>query len=212
MSRPDVIPWIPGTLLSLGALLTLGVSGQRTMPLALPLDSIPAVLAGRVGTPVTLSPAETRVAGMTSYILRSYDGEEAPFTVYVGYYDHQTQGRTIHSPKNCLPGSGWEALQQAEVAVATPLGPQRVNRYMLQNKQTRALVFYWYQGRGRVAANEYRVKWELLRDAALRGRSEEALVRIVVMLNDRTGEAEATRWAERVASELIPSVFRVLPA
>ncbi len=212
MPRPDLLSWIPGAMLSLGALLTLGVSRQREMPLALPLDSVPAVLAGRAGMPVTLSPAETRVARMTSYILRAYDGEEAPFTVYVGYYDHQTQGRTIHSPKNCLPGSGWEALQQTEVEVPTVLGPQRVNRYMLQNKEARALVFYWYQGRGRVAASEYRVKWELLRDAALRGRTEEALVRIVVMLNERTSEAVAARWAERVTAELIPSLFRVLPA
>jgi EpsI family protein len=131
--------------------------------------------------------------------------------VYVGYYDQQTQGKTIHSPKNCLPGSGWEALNQSTSTLQTSAGTETVNRYLLQNKQQRALVFYWYQGRGRVAANEYRVKWELLRDSALRGRSEEALVRIVVYLNPQTTEAQANAWASRVATDLIPAVSRVLP-
>jgi EpsI family protein len=134
------------------------------------------------------------------------------FSIYVGYYDHQTQGKTIHSPKNCLPGSGWEALAQAERQVPTPGGRETVNRYLLQNGQERALVFYWYQGRGRVAANEYRVKWELLRDAALTGRSEEALVRIVIRLRPDRNEEQAERLATRVAGELIPSVFAVLPS
>jgi EpsI family protein len=132
--------------------------------------------------------------------------------VYVGYYDHQTQGKTIHSPKNCLPGSGWEALEAAPVKVTTPAGTVTVNRYLLQNKGQQALVFYWYQGRGRVASSEYQVKWELLRDAALRGRSEEALVRVVVYLNDQVDESRAIEQATKVASDLVPAVFQSLPA
>jgi EpsI family protein len=55
-----------------------------------------------------------------------------------------------------------------------------VNRYVLKNGAARAVVYYWYQGRGRVVASEYAVKWNLLRDAALAGHTEEALVRVVV--------------------------------
>jgi EpsI family protein len=149
---------------------------------------------------------------MTSYSFRTFLKDSAEmFSIYVGYYDHQTQGKTIHSPKNCLPGSGWEALAQTERQVSTPSGSETVNRYLLQNGTQRALVYYWYQGRGRVAANEYRVKWELLRDAAISGRSEEALVRIVVRLRPTMNEQQAEQLATRVAGELIPSVFAVLP-
>jgi EpsI family protein len=168
-------------------------------------------LAGRTGKVGTIPKDQERVAGVSSYIYRWYAADSAAFDIYVGYYDQQTQGKTIHSPKNCLPGSGWEALNQSTTTLQTTSGPETVNRYLLQNKQQRALVFYWYQGRGRVASNEYRVKWELLRDSALRGRSEEALVRIVVHLNEHTSEAEATVWAEKVAADLIPAAFRVLP-
>jgi EpsI family protein len=204
--------WVPGGVLALGCVLTLAVNRQVRTELTLPLDSIPLALAGRQGHAGTIPRDQERAAGVSGYIYRWYPGDEAPFDIYIGYYDQQTQGKTIHSPKNCLPGSGWEALNQSTSTLQTAAGTATVNRYLLQNKQQRALVFYWYQGRGRVASNEYRVKWELLRDSALRGRSEEALVRIVVHLNPSTTEAQATQWATRVATDLIPAVDRVLPA
>lgn len=203
--------WLPGGILALGCVFTLGVDRQQRMALRLPLDSIPLSFDGTAGTPAVISPEEQEAAGMTSYIYRTFDRNEAPFTVYAGYYDHQTGGKTIHSPKNCLPGSGWEALNQSETTVATSLGPQIVNQYLLQNHAQKALVFYWYQGRGRVAANEYHVKWDLLRDAALHGRTEETLVRIVVFLDAHTDASRATTVATNVAANLIPEVMRILP-
>ena len=76
-------------------------------------------------------------------------------------------------------------------------------------------MYYWYQGRGRVAANEYAVKWQLLRDAARYGRTEEALVRVVVPLAPRTsGGAEmiaADSIATRISLRLIGDVAAILP-
>ena len=136
-------------------------------------------------------------------------GTRRYFTLYVGYYDRQTQGKTIHSPKNCLPGSGWEPLTSRAAEIATAQGPVRVNRYLIQKGSQQALVLYWYQGRGRVAANEYGVKWDLLRDAALRRRSEEALVRIVVPVT--TSEAAAFDVATGMGRRIVPAVFAALP-
>jgi EpsI family protein len=205
--------WVPGGLLSVGCLFTLFIDRQQVVELAAPLSTLPIVVADYRGIDLPISEAEQRVAGMTNYSFRAFVKDSAEvFSIYVGYYDHQTQGKTIHSPKNCLPGSGWEALAQTERQVSTPTKQETVNRYLLQNGNERALVFYWYQGRGRVAANEYRVKWELLRDAAVKGRSEEALVRIVIRLSPTMNEQQAEQLASRIAGELIPSVYEVLPA
>ena len=204
--------WVPGGLMSVGCVFTLFIDRQQEVVLAAPLSTLPIEVAGYRGIDLPISEAEPRGAGMTNYSFRAFvrDSLEA-FSIYVGYYDHQTQGNTIHSPKNCLPGSGWEALAQTERQVPTATSTETVNRYLLQNGGERALVFYWYQGRGRVAANEYRVKWELLRDAAISGRSEEALVRIVIRLRPTMNEQQAEQLATRIAAELIPSVFQVLP-
>ena len=216
MMMKSMAGWGPAIILAFGALFTVGIDGQRTMALRAPLDqTIPRAMAGQLGSDLELSKAEQRVAGMTSYVMRVYsptgdlrDQIDAKFSVYVGYYAAQMRGQTIHSPKNCLPGAGWEALTSAPAVIATAAGTITVNRYLLKRGDQQALVLYWYQGRGRVEANEYRVKWDLLRDAAIKRRTDEALVRIVVPAT--TTEDAAFREAARVAAELVPAVDRAL--
>ena len=208
--------WAPAVVLGVGALLNAGARQQASLELRGPLtEAVPEELVGAAGTDVALPPGEVRAAGVDAYLFRTYqDAHRAgpatdPFSVYVGYYGSQTQGRTIHSPKNCLPGAGWEALASRRERLATPLGSVPVNRYMIQRDDERALVLYWYQGRGRVEANEYLVKLDLLRDSALRGRSDEALVRVVVPITG--SEDEAFERASGVAAELVAAVDRALP-
>jgi EpsI family protein len=203
--------WAPAALLGAGLLLVARVDDQRQMPLRQPLDSVvPKELLGFGARDIEISDEERAVAGMNSYVMRSYGGPGTPaFTLYVGYYESQAQGRTIHSPRNCLPGAGWESLAFGRAVVATAAGIVTLNRYMIQREDQRAIVLYWYQGRGRVESSEYVVKWDLLRDAALKGRSEEALVRVVVPVVQ--SEEDALRVAEEVAKAVIPAVDQALP-
>lgn len=215
--------YLPAGVLAVGCLLLLRVRTQEGVPPSAPLKSIPAAIAGYAAVEdMTIADDERRVAGMSDYVLRVFKHDSTDlFTVYVGYYDFQRQGRTIHSPRNCLPGAGWEVVQGGVRQVTDGGTVYDVNRYVLVNGNARALVYYWYQGRGRVAWNEYKVKWNLLRDAALTGRTEEALVRIVVPLSPMRGGApnavdESLRKADATAlaaaTRLIPEVRRVLPA
>ena len=208
------VHWMPAALLVLGLIGTRYVDGHRRMPLRATLeDVIPNEMEGFAGRNLRLTNEEADVAGVTTYLLRNYtqrtDGKIRGFSVYVGYYERQGQGKTIHSPKNCLPGSGWEPLTSTRIAIQTPNGPVQVNRYLLQRGSKRALVLYWYQGRGRVQADEYLVKRDLLRDAAIMRRSEEALVRVTVPIEDK--DINADRLATRVAGMLIPAADRALP-
>jgi EpsI family protein len=87
-----------------------------------------------------------------------------------------------------------------------------VNRYLLKNGRMHAVVYYWYQGRGRIVATEYAVKLNLLRDAALKGHTEEALVRIVLPVTGaQAAQAEADELGLRMAARLIEEVERALP-
>lgn len=210
------VTWLPNVVLALGALFTVGIDTQQSAALRLPLEAaIPAEYEGHVGRDVTVSEAELRVAGVTNHLMRSYKsidevGQAEFFSLYVGYYDGQTRGKTIHSPKNCLPGAGWTALVSSEVMIPTDYGQIPVNRYLLKKDDQQALVLYWYQGRGRVRANEYHVKWDLLRDAALHKRTEEALVRVVVPITG--SEAESFALAADVAAAIAPALDAALPS
>lgn len=206
--------WLPGIFLTLGFVLNASLVSRRagTTPLAGNLQTVADTVMGVAGEDQPVPEAEARVAGFTDYIRRNYispAGEE--FSIYVGYYDEQRQGKTIHSPRNCLPGAGWDPVGRSVVhAESAVYGTIALNRYELVNEDRRAIVYYWYQGRGRVAQNEYLVKFELLRDAALLGRTEEALVRIVIpVVADDI--AAADRLAMELAGPLADDVERVLP-
>jgi EpsI family protein len=195
-------------------LFTVGIETQHALSLRVPLSSaVPYELAGYSGTDGAISEAESRVAGFSEALLRTYhhsqDADSLWFSLFIAYYDQQMHGKTIHSPKNCLPGSGWEALASREVTLIMGSDTVPVNRYLLQNGRELALVLYWYQGRGRVRANEYWVKLDLLKDAALNRRSDESLVRIVVPVG--SDEESAFTLATEVAGEVVPSLYTALP-
>lgn len=213
--------WAGAILLAGGAFLISGVIPQKSPSLEVRLDAaIPGEIDGYRGQDTEIPQIERRVAGFDEYLMRVYEAPDvgtdsvadAPpwVSVYAAYYESQARGRTIHSPKNCMPGAGWEALESRIVDVEVPgQGPIPVNRYILTRETEQVLVFYWYQGRGRVAASEYRVKWDLLRDAALKQRSDEALVRVVVPIS--SDEESAVRLAARVVRQVVPALYGALP-
>lgn len=205
----------PAIVLAIGGLLLLSVQAQRTMALQAPLAAVGHPIDGYASRELKISDAEQEVGGFTSYLNRVYlDGDREVYGIFVGFFDSQQQGRTIHSPKNCLPGGGWEPMTSDRIQLTTAAGPAPVNRYVIANNNTsqKALVYYWYQGRGRVAANEYLVKLDLLRDAAIKRRTDEALVRLVIPVTATMTEAQADELAERVAARLIPTLYQHLPA
>lgn len=207
--RSPLLRYLPLIILGLGAAALLRIGGQSDTPLRGSLESIPRELAGYSGRDQTVSKDEQRVAGMDQYLMRAYLRDSSYFSLYVGYYQAQNQGKSIHSPKNCLPGAGWEPVENSTRDVVVGNTSVTVNRYLLEKGTTRAVVYYWYQGRGRVSWNEYSVKWELLRDKAIHGRSEEALVRIVVPI-DRATPDSADVLANEVAQDIIPRLFGIL--
>lgn len=214
--QPDSLlrPWIPAGVLVLGCLALASVNRQVVMPLVQPLDqTLPDSLLGLGGVDQAINPKELEVSGVSQYAFRIFGeaGDPVRLSVYVGYYEAQSQGKTIHSPKNCLPGAGWEPLEQESITIDAQGYRFPVNRYVLENKGTRALVYYWYQGRGRVSANEYLVKWEQIRDRALQGRSDEALVRIVVPVSQRLPLASADSVAIEVSKRIVRPLYSSLP-
>ena len=214
--------WAPAALLGVGALSLAAIRTQRPQELRRPLAAaIPRDIGGYAARDVTMAPEEVRAAGVTAYLDRVYSAPEAAaplaaaqpsaFSLYVGYYDRQDEGHSIHSPRNCLPGAGWDVVSAGTALVAADAGTWvPVNRYIVQRNGRQALVLYWYQGRGRVAASEYRVKWDLLRDAILRRRSEEALIRVVVPVTSTVDAAAGV--ATRVAGDLMPALASTLPS
>jgi EpsI family protein len=217
----DLRRFLPAVVLALGAAFVWNARSQSAVPLAAPLSGVMPVVQGYRTQDQRLSPEERQVAGMSDYVARVYWRDSLPaFTTFVSYYERQTQGRTIHSPRNCLPGAGWEVLKAEEQDVVIGGRKVTLNRSLLKKGVATAVVFYWYQGRGRVVANEYEVKWNLLRDAALVGHTEEALVRVVVPVRTTRAASDgvapqdltaANSFGAAISARLATEVARVLP-
>lgn len=210
------VRFFPAALLIAGGVLLATKPDAVTMPLRTPLSALPSVIDGRTAHDVEISAEEVRVSGTAAHLLREYgDSANTAFSLYVGYHSAQSQANQMHSPRNCLPGAGWQVLTSGE----TQVGSHRVNRYLIEFKKSQALVLYWYQGRGRVTANEFQVKMNLFSDASKSGRTEEALVRLVFPLTSAVAgdvagltQDAAERLGVKIAGELIPLIDGVLPS
>ena len=77
------------------------------------------------------------------------------------YFKTQRYGQSPHSPKNCLPGSGWEPLETESLKVVVPgrAEPIETNKYLVARGSEKSVVLYWYQSRNRIIANEYRARF-----------------------------------------------------
>jgi EpsI family protein len=208
--------FVPAAILAAGlGLLGLTHDQERLNP-ARPISGILDTVPGYTHEKIVVDTNSQRVAGMDEYVNRVYQRDTVQaFSLYVGYYTYQTQGKSIHSPRNCLPGAGWEPVESSTlpIAGAPGIGSRNMNKYILANKGSYAAVYYWYQGRGRIENNEYTVKYNLMRDAALYGRTEEALVRLVIPLStqkDRTPEhiRREVQRSDSIATSLAPRLAR----
>jgi len=150
------------------------------------------------------------VLGDGEFVERSFRRSPAELSIdfFMAYFPTQRTGSTIHSPQNCLPGSGWIPVEFSRVEL--PLRDSdkiRVNRYVLGNGLDRMLVLYWYQAHGRVVASEYWAKFYLVEDAIRMNRSDGALVRIMTLI----GQNESSASAEQREVAFIQEVFPILP-
>ena len=173
-----------------------------------PLKDFPTQLGGwrQTGSDIRFDTETEKILRADDYVSRNFEASGRVASFYVGYYATQRTGATYHSPLNCLPGSGWTMSDGARVII-TPRGgatPFEANRYVVQNTNDRALMIYWYQGRGRALASEYWGKIYTVIDSVRRRRSDGAMVRIMVPLGESQDQAQlaAVELASQAASQL----------
>jgi EpsI family protein len=188
-------------------LLAVQVDQRRTPDtLAAPLSSIPNQIGEwTLDHSEVLAPDILNGLHATSYISRVYHRGSLPLDFFVAFYAMQEAGETLHTPKNCLPGNGWEIQTTGSANLITGDRSVRVNEFTIRGEQNRAVVLYWYQTHDRVIANEYLGKMYLFWDALTRGRKSASAVRVVVP--DIPGAAAA---GEEFAVRVLPEVQRVL--
>ncbi len=197
-----------GTILMRAALNVPAEAPQRTN-----LAGFPQTLGEwRMEHQQSISEPLMGVLKPDDYLLRRYhdrQGREAD--LFIAYYRVQHAGETMHSPKNCLPGWGWQPLQNDVVDMQRGGQTVKVNRYVVEKNGQRALVLYWYQTHGRVIASEYTGKIFLVWDALRYGRRDGGLVRVMVPVDPNQAPGSDLRSALELSQAASPYLDRYLP-
>ena len=178
------------------AVVGLGLTGmagrEEATPTRKALVAFPlTVKGGWVGRASSIDAEVLGALKLTDYLLADYalPSGRSFVNFYVAYYRSQRAGAAAHSPQACIPGGGWQIERHTTEAFdAAPDGTLKVNRLMIRQGETRQLVYYWFQQRGRNIADEYLVKAYLFWDALTRNRTDGALIRLATPL--LPGEAE----------------------
>lgn len=140
-----------------------------------------------------IDPTVAEVLGADDSIVVDLQSPEGHFyNLYMAYLNAQRDGRSWHSPRQCIPGGGWKIARHDIVETTTQDGrPFAYNRLIIESGNHRQLVYYWYDQRGRKVANEFVMKFWLVYDAVFRQRSDGAMVRLIAPVTDGASVAEA---------------------
>ncbi len=216
---------IVSVLLLAGALYLGSATKSEDMPIRRSLAEFP----GRIGhwneeRSSEFDQKTLQVLGVNDYINRVYfNSEENRVDLYIGYYVSQRQGDTIHSPLNCLPGSGWNPVKSNISTIFTKPesnsysslqpGNIQIKKIVIQKGLDKRVVLYWYQSHGRVIASEYWGKIYTVIDAIRLNRTDAALVRVICPVNgmEEIAETNAERDAVDFVKVLYPLLHQYLP-
>ena len=200
---------VAGCILVGGIFATQSIKPAVSFRAHRPLRDFPAAIDAWHSQDLPYDAETVEEIGVDDYTNREYFGGGRSVELYIGYYKDQRSGDAIHSPKNCLPGEGWEPVRSSRVQLGSAEKPALVNEYLVQKGASRDLVLYWYQTHGRIVASEYLAKFWLVADG-VRGRSTDgALVRIWTTAAD--GEQNAEKRATIFAQRIYPQVSEYLP-
>lgn len=219
--------WIPIALSSI--LLVSGFFVNKSLlhhespvPLIQEFSKFPLQIAQWQGENLPFKKKTLQVLGVSDYLNRRYLskngglGIQRSVWLYVGYYDSQRKGATYHSPKNCLPGSGWEItdIEDLGLPLFTSLGVRQthvVNKVVIQKGLERQLVFYWYQDRGRIIKSEYWAKIYLVWDSITKRRTDGALVRVSIPIENDESIENALGLGIEYIKTISPILVEYLP-
>lgn len=208
---------VAGCLL-MGVVVIARSSASEPVPMRQSFDNFPNRLGAWEGR--RLDDFDRKIVtllGVDEYLNRLYVAPGEPVVgLYVGYYQSQRSGDTMHSPLNCLPGAGWLPVKHTYVTIPVTLGETsrqvEVNSVLIEKGLDRQVVYYWYQSHDRVVASEYWGKIYTVLDAVRLNRTDAALVRVTVPVLGQEGEPRAERAALEFTRELFARLGSFLPS
>jgi len=183
-------------------------------PLVAPLSVFPSTVGPwHLYQESKIEPEMLEIIKADDTLSRSYlDGNGHGAYLFIAFFKTQREGQATHSPKNCLPGAGFEPIESfpIDINVSGRSEPIHVNRFLTARGEDKSVTLYWYQSRSRIIASEFAAKFWLIADSIRYHRSDCSLVRVVVPVRGDDTKA-ASDTAVQFTQDMFPAITRQLP-
>ncbi|EMS79267.1 MULTISPECIES: exosortase C-terminal domain/associated protein EpsI [Desulfotignum] len=188
-------------------------SRTENIPPAKAFHDFPDRIGPWQGKKGALDETISNVLGVEAYVLSDFTRPSGQFVnLYIGFYQSQRQGDLIHSPRNCMPGAGWNIVETGREILTDPeTGASfKVASLVLKKGDQYQMVLYWFHSRGRIIASEYMQKIWLVIDAVFRNRTDGAFVRLITPV--KNSRQEAVLLLKDFADDLKPLLDDYIPS
>lgn len=213
--RPNQRFAVAAIVLIAAALFLFISNRSEALPAYLPLGGFPSQLGDWNGSDQVIPKESLAVLGAGDFLLRDYrnsSSTEPDVSLFLAFFPSQRAGDTIHSPKNCLPGSGWYPLESSRITLSLPgHAAFPANRYVIAKGTDRQLVLYWYWAHNRAIASEYWAKFYLVKDSIDMRRSDGSLVRVTTEMGPDETPDNAQRRLLSFAGKIVPLLNQYIP-
>jgi EpsI family protein len=195
--------------------LTMFLGHARDIPPLKPFSTFPKQIEGWSGKDERFAERVYEKLGVDDTILANYrsaDGREVQ--LYVGFYRRLDEGSGIHSPKNCMPGAGWNIIRSSveELSIpSVPTGKMNAIKLLIEKSGRRQIVLYWFQSGGRYIASEYWQKIYMVMDSITKSRTDGAFVRLIAPVVDGNQE-RALQSLKDFVGAMIPVLQEYIPS
>ena len=147
---------------------------------------------------------------VNEYILREYRKGAHRVTLYVGYYGTQREGAQIHSPKHCLPGSGWSRLsERIRTSTIHDVGKVNFTEAVYQKGDGEDVFIYWYQMKDACITNDYALKLFMVCNSLRYRRNDAAFIRLSASVT--SNKEETISMLEGFMKDFLPLLKDYLP-
>lgn len=198
-------------VLLIAAGLYLNLHSDVTVPMNKPLEQFPETVAGwRMTAESSLSDSVQKVLQATDTLSRQYASPEGKqVELYIGYHGGGKGSGEIHSPKQCLPGSGWFEVSTKRTQLNVAGNKINLVQAIYQKGDNKELFLYWFQARNKTMNDEYTLKLAEITNSMLYRRRDTAFIRISVPFD--TDEQSAIVLGDRFVRAFYPDIHGFLP-
>jgi len=197
--------------LLIAAALFIYLHADVAVPVKQPFSTFPVqVSSWRMTSQTEFSADVLGVLKPSDYIYRQYKNDAgATASLYIGYHGGGKDSGGIHSPKHCLPGSGWFEVSTKRQSLDVAGTKLNLVQAVYQKGDSRELFIYWFQVRDTTMNEEYSLKMSEIINSLLYQRRDSAFIRISVPFeNDRQA---ALTTGEGFVRDFVPVIRGFLP-